>query len=196
MEEARTLLAYSSICAPFDGVVTRRFVQRGDLAVPGRALIEVENQGALRLEAQVPESLVGRLSLGDLIEVRVDAAGKSLQGKITEIAPASDPASRTTLVKIDLAHAEGLRSGQFGRARIPSTSTPRIRLPESAVFSRGQLDFVYVNDAGVARLRIVRTGRKSDGRVEILSGLEPGEEVVADPAVVPRDDTPLIVKSR
>ena len=190
-DEARTLLGYCGITAPFNGVVTRRLVQRGDLAVPGRALIEVENPGALRLEAQIPESLVGALSIGQSIAVVVDAADASLSGTVAEIAPASDPASRTTLVKIDLPGNPRLRSGQFGRARIPSPSAPRIRLPETVVFSRGQLDFVYVNDNGTARLRIVRTGRRADGKVEILSGLEPGESIVAGPSAVPGDGAPI-----
>lgn len=180
--EARTLLGYCNIVAPFDGVVTRRLVQRGNLAVPGLALIEVENPGKFRLEAQVPESLVPTLKIGDSLPIVVDAAGASIVGKIAEIAPASDPASRTTLVKLDLPEHTSLRSGQFGRVRVPTAATPSLRIPQALVFSRGQLDFVFVNDQGEARLRIVRTGRQAEGAVEILSGLDAGDEVLILPA--------------
>lgn len=179
-EEARTLLAYTSVTAPFDGVITQRFAQRGDLAVPGRPLAEVENPGRLRLEAQVPESLVPGLAIGQTIPVLVDAARARLTGTIAEIAPASDPASRTTLVKIDLPETPGLRSGQFGRARIPTPAEPTLRIPASALISRGQLDFVFVaTPEQRAALRIVRTGRRDDAHVEILAGLDPGEAILA-----------------
>lgn len=180
-EEAKTLLAYCNIVAPFDGVVTQRMVQRGDLAVPGKALVEIENPGNLRLEAQVPESLVASLQIGAPIPVTVNAANSSTEGKIAEIAPASDPASRTTTVKIDLLTTKGLRSGQFGRARIPTSSAPVLRVPASSVFSKGQLDFVFVIDQGKAFQRIVRTGRREDGKIEILSGLDTGDAVVTSP---------------
>lgn len=191
VEEAETLLGHATVEAPFDGVVTRRLVQRGDLAVPGRPLVELENPGALRLEAQVPESLVMDLSVGEELPVLVDAAGATITGRIVEIAPASDPASRTVLVKLDLPAVDRLRSGQFGRVRIPTTAEPALRLPEDAVFSRGQLDFVYVVQGGVAKLRIVRPGRRHEGKVEILAGLDPGETVVVQGVEKLADGQPL-----
>ena len=192
VDEATTLLGYCSITAPFDGVVTRRLVQRGDLAVPGRPLIEIENPGKLRLEAQVPESLVAGIAIGQALPVVVDAAGASIGGTVAEIAPASDPASRTTLVKIDLPGHDGLRSGQCGRARIPTPAEPALRVPATALVSRGQLDFVFVASDGIARLRIVRTGRREEELVEILSGLDPGEMVVSEPPGELADGSPLI----
>ncbi len=194
-EEARTLLGYTNILAPFDGVVTRRLVQRGDLAVPGRALVEVENPGRLRLEAQVPESLISGISIGQKIIVAVGAGNANLTGLAAEIAPASDPASRTTLVKIDLPTSPDLRSGQFGRARIPTDTEPSIRLPKTAVSTRGQLDFVFVVSNGRAKLRIVRTGRQDEGFLEILSGLDPGEIVVAEIPAGLSDGHPVIART-
>ncbi len=193
VDETTSLLGYCSITAPFDGVVTRRFVQRGDLATPGRAIAEVEDPGALRLEAQVPESLMGRVRIGDTIAIAVDAARVTVPGKVGEIAPASDPASRTTLVKIDLPSNPALRSGMFGRARIPTDAAPSLRVPEAAVLARGQLDLVYVVRDGVAQLRIVRTGRREGGRVEILSGLDASEAVVVEGASALADGQAVVV---
>lgn len=191
VEEAETLLDHATVEAPFAGVVTRRFVQRGDLAIPGRPLIELENPSALRLEAQVPESLVSTLSVGDELPVLIDAAAASLSGRVAEIAPASDPASRTVLVKLDLPVNDQLRSGQFGRARIPTNAAPTLRLPASALLSRGQLDYVFVVQDGVARLRIVRPGRRHEGQIEILAGLDEGEQVVVVGGQSLRDGQPI-----
>ncbi|MCX7869096.1 MAG: efflux RND transporter periplasmic adaptor subunit, partial [Terrimicrobiaceae bacterium] len=182
--------AYTIITAPFDGVVTRRHVQRGDLAVPGRALAEVENPGALRLEATVPETLAAGLEGGQKLVVRIEAAGALLEGTVAEIAPVSDPASRTVLVKLDLPPHPGLRSGQFGRLRVPTPARAALRIPASAIIRRGSLEFVTVNDGGTARLRIVRTGRSDGGLVEILAGLDEGELVFSQGAEAPADGTP------
>lgn len=190
-DEASSLLAYSLVKAPFDGVVTRRFVQQGDLATPGKALVEVEDPAALRLEAQVPESLIGRIKIGDTITVKVDAARAKVSAKVGEIAPASDPASRTTLVKMELPRNPALRSGMFGRARIPTDAAPSLAVPEGAVLHRGQLDFIFVVADGIAQLRIVRTGRIEGGRVEIVSGLDAGESVVVEGAASLADGQPV-----
>lgn len=193
VDEASSLLAYCVVAAPFDGVVTRRFVQQGDLATPGRALVEVEDPAALRLEAQVPESLISRVRIGDAITVAVDAARATVPGKVVEIAPSSDPASRSTLVKIELPKNPALRSGMFGRARIPTDAAPSLAVPEGSVLQRGQLEIVFVVRDGVAQMRIVRTGRREGGRIEIVSGLDAGETVVVDGAPSLMDGQPVVV---
>ena len=176
--EARTMLQYTSITAPFDGVVTRKLVEVGDLATPGKPLLEMENSSLLRFECEIPEALIDRLAIGAELPVRVDAAGAVLSGKVSEIAPSASAGSRTFLVKLDLPSAEKLRAGQFGRVRVPVRERPGVVVPEGAVVARGQIESVFVVNDGVARLRLVKTGRRIDGGVEILSGLSGGEPVV------------------
>ncbi len=180
VDEARSQLEDCVLTAPFDGVMTRRFLQRGDLATPGRALAEIENPGALRLEALVPESLLGNVRLGGTLAVVLAPDRALIEGAVGEIAPASDPASRTTLVKVDLPPHPALRSGMFARLRIPTDAAPSLRVPAAAVIARGQLDVVHVVRGGRAQMRLVRTGRRESGKVEILAGLEPGEQVVVE----------------
>jgi RND family efflux transporter MFP subunit len=141
----------------------------------------------------VPESLIGRVRIGDTIAVAVDAVRVTVPGEVGEIAPASDPASRTTLVKIDMPANPAFRSGMFGRARIPTDAPPSLRVPGAAVLQRGQLEFVFVVREGVAHLRIVRTGRREGDRVEILSGLDEGEGVVVESASALVDGQPVVV---
>ena len=100
--EAETLLSYTKVTAPFAGVITRKHADVGDLATPGKPLLDMEDSRALRLEADVPEAIVGKLALGDKLPVRVSALEKELEGVISEIAPAADSGSRTFLVKLDL----------------------------------------------------------------------------------------------
>ena len=176
--EARTMLQYTGITAPFDGVVTRKLVEVGDLATPGKPLLEMENSSLLRFECEIPEALLDRVNMGSELPVRVDAAGAELNGKISEIAPSASAGSRTFLVKLDLPAAEKLRAGQFGRVRVPVRERPALLVAESAVVRRGQIESVFVVEEGKARLRLVKSGRQMNGKIEILSGLSGGESVV------------------
>ena len=176
--EARTMLQYTGITAPFDGVVTRKLVEVGDLATPGKPLLEMENSSLLRFECEIPEALLDRVNMGSDLPVRVDAAGAELNGKISEIAPSASAGSRTFLVKLDLPASEKLRAGQFGRVRVPVRERPALLVAESAVVRRGQIESVFVVKEGKARLRLVKSGRQMNGKIEILSGLSGGESVV------------------
>lgn len=176
--EARTMLQYTEIMAPFDGVVTRKLVEVGDLATPGKPLLEMENSSLLRFECEIPEALIDRVSMGSELPVWVDAAGAELSGKVSEIAPSASAGSRTFLVKLDLPAAEKLRAGQFGRVRVPVRERPALLVAEGAVVRRGQIESVFVVEEGAARLRLVKIGRKMNGQVEVLSGLAGGESVV------------------
>ncbi|MBE2178846.1 MAG: efflux RND transporter periplasmic adaptor subunit [Chthoniobacterales bacterium] len=180
--EAGTMLQYTEITAPFDGVVTRKLAEVGDLATPGRPLLEIENSSLLRFECEVPEALIDRVQMGAELPVSVDAAGATLAGRVSEIAPSASAGSRTFLVKLDLPAAERLRAGQFGRASVPVRERPAVLVADEAVVRRGGIESVFVVEDGVATLRLVKTGRHIDGQVEIVSGLAGGERVVAKDA--------------
>ena len=176
--EAQTLVGYAKETAPFDGVITRKLADMGDLAVPGKPLLEMEDTRALRLEADVPEAVVDHINIGDRMPVRVTAVGSELQGTVSEIAPAADPNSRTFLVKLDLPTASGIRAGQFGRAIMPVGETSALRVPATAIIQRGQMELAFVAENGQAALRLVKTGKIVGNEVEIVSGLEAGESVI------------------
>jgi RND family efflux transporter MFP subunit len=192
--QAQTLRGYARVTAPFDGVITRKLADIGDLAAPGRPLLEMEDTRALRLEADVPEAVVDNLRIGDRMPVRVSAVETEFEGVVSEIAPAADPNSRTFLVKLDLPEAPGLRAGRFGRATMPVGKTSAPRVPAAAVIQRGQLELVFVARDGRAQLRLVKTGKHVGGEVEIVSGLEAGESVVTTGAALLRDGQPLSVR--
>lgn len=185
--EAKTMLQYTEITAPFDGVLTRKLVEVGDLATPGKPLLELENSSLLRFECEIPEALVDKVQMGGELAVMVDAAGAELSGRVSEIAPSASAGSRTFLVKLDLPAAEKLRAGQFGRVRVPVRERPAVLVAEGAVVRRGQIESVFVLEEGKVRLRLIKSGRKMDGKVEVLSGLSGGEAVVVRDAHLLQD---------
>lgn len=194
VREGETLLGYAKVVAPFDGIITRKYADVGDLAAPGKPLLEMEDPHALRLEADVPEAAIGRLSLGDKLPVRISSLTNNLEGVVSEISPAADPNSRTFLVKCDLPSVADLRTGQFGRVAIPIGETTALRVPASAVVQRGQMELVFVVTNGHAQLRIVKTGKRVGDEVEVVSGLSAGEQVVIDGASNLIDGQPVEIK--
>jgi RND family efflux transporter MFP subunit len=192
--EAETLLGYTKVTAPFAGVITRKYADVGDLASPGKPLLEMEDARDLRLEADVPEAVISHLTLGDKLGVRVSGVTNELEGVISEIAPAADPNSRTFLVKLDLPPTPGLRAGQFGRAAMPVGETSALRAPASAVVQRGQMELVFVVVNGHAQLRIVKTGKRIGNEVELVSGVDAGERVVTEGAATLVDGQPVEMK--
>jgi RND family efflux transporter MFP subunit len=192
--EAEAMLRYVEVIAPFDAVVTRKLADVGDLATPGKPLIEIEDPAELQLDADVPESLASRIEPEGQLTVRVEALGSEIQGKVAEIAPAADSASRTFRVKVDLPGIPGARSGQFARLLIPDHETAVVHVPASAVVQRGQLEIAFVVTNRVAQLQLVRTGKRTGDEVEILSGLNPGDPIVVESAALLTDGQPVEAK--
>lgn len=169
---------YLRITAPFAGVVTAKSVEPGNLAAPGAPLLTLEQDGVYRLEASVDESKLPFVRTGQSVGVALETLDRNLTARVSEIVPAVDTASRAYTVKIDLPAVPNLRSGMFGRALFPLGSREVTAIPAVALIERGQLQSVYVVEDGAARTRLVTTGARSKGSVEILSGLSKGEQVV------------------
>ena len=183
VSQASTAMGFTKIRAPFDGLVTAKLADAGAIATPGVPLLIVEDPGHFRLEATVDESKMGAVRLGEAVPVVIDALGdQTIAGKVVQIVPAADPSSRTFTVKIDLATNPQIRSGLFGRARFPRGQRQSILVPQTAVIRRGQLQAVYVvGKDQLASLRYVTLGAASAQQIEVLSGLEAGDQVVAQP---------------
>ncbi len=185
--EANTAVSYTQVRAPFDGLVIAKLSDAGAMAAPGVPLLVVEDPTHFRLEANVDESQIGMVRLGASVPVVIDSlGGMAITGKVVQIVPAADAASRTFTVKIELpasGSAAEIRSGLFGRARFPRGERESILVPQTALLRRGQMEAIYVvgKDA-VAELRYITVGNPSGKDVEVLSGLDNGERIVAQPA--------------
>lgn len=187
-------VGFTRLAAPIDGVVVAKPVEMGGMAAPGVALLTLEDERH-RLEVSVEESDVKAIRPAQSAEVIIDALGAPRRGLVTEIVPAADPATHTVTVKVDLPPDPALRSGLYGRARFVTGEGTVLAMPSGALVQRGQLEGAFVVDTGgVARFRLVTTGRALDGAVEILSGLGEGERVVVEGVERLADGVPVTVR--
>lgn len=193
LAEAEAMLAHASIRAPFGGVITEKHVLPGDLATPGLPLLALESTARLRAEGTVPERAASRLRIGDSLPVIVQDGAAPVSGLIEELSSAADAVSRSVLVKVALP-AGSARSGQFVRLQIATDATESLWAPVSALTRFGQMERVFVLEQNRAVLRLVKTGRTAGGRIEILSGLNPGEQVVLAPPAALRDGQPVTIQ--
>jgi RND family efflux transporter MFP subunit len=183
LQQAHTALGYTHIVAPFDGLVTEKKADVGTLASSGMPIFTVEDLRRYRLEATVNETDLRYVHQGQQVSVSIDALGeRELKGKVIEIVPAADPASRSFLVKVELPPDPALRSGFFGRARFTRGERTALLIPRSAIVERGQLQGIYVLDQNrIAGLRYITVGKPSAEQVEVLTGLQAGETLIGDP---------------
>ncbi|MFA7404129.1 MAG: efflux RND transporter periplasmic adaptor subunit [Pelobacteraceae bacterium] len=175
-----TMSDYTRIIAPISGIIASKQADLGASVFPGQPLMTIEDDGSYQLELALPENVATKVKPGSPLLVTLDAIGSSFPAKIAEIVPTADPGSRTFMAKIAL-NQKGLKSGMFGRGAITlGTSVNGITVPKKAVVDHGALTSVWTLDKeNVARMRIVKVGRQTGERVEILSGLSEGDRVVA-----------------
>jgi RND family efflux transporter MFP subunit len=175
-ESAQTFFSYSRVVSPLDGVVTAKAVDVGTVVMPGTPLLTVETTARYRLEASLPEQYLPKVSVGQTMTVSTEQG--NLEGRVAEIVPAADVASRTFLVKVDLPRDCACPSGEYGKARFRVGEAKCLAVPHGAVVEHGELQGVFVlNARGAVEYRLVKTGRDLGERVEILSGLADGEQV-------------------
>jgi RND family efflux transporter MFP subunit len=178
VKSAEIMRSYAEIRAPFHGVVTEKMVDQGNLAAPGAPLLTIERAGAYRLEARLEESMLAQVRAGQQVEIELEALGKAIPARVSEVVPAVDAASRAFPVKINLPNLPGLRSGLFGRARFRTQARSVLAIPADAVIIRGQVQSVFVVEDGRVRSRLLTLGQRRDNQVEVLTGLTAGEAVV------------------
>lgn len=177
---ALTNASYAELRAPFDGLVTKKWLDAGTLATPGAPVLQVDRL-PFRLELPVDERLAASLRPGADVPVTLDALGATLDGHLSEVLPSVDPVSRTALVRVQLPDDPRLRPGMDGRARFALGESKRLSIPEAAVVHWYHLTSAFVVGAhNRASLRFVRLGAAEGDRVEVLAGLQAGDRVVVD----------------
>ena len=175
-DQATTIDTFSTIAAPFDGMIAEKMVEPGNMASPGAPLLRLEDTRGFRLEVRVDESRIGQIRNGDSVPLLLGVGTTTITGTVVEVSRAVDADARTFLVKIALPDTLGLRSGEFGKARFRGTPRRALTIPSSAIVRRGQLTSVFVVDKGVARVRLVSLSES-----EVLAGLTESEVVILSP---------------
>lgn len=186
--QAEAELAYTQIRSPLDGVVVQRHIQPGDLSAPGAPLLTVESRDPLEVVAAVGERLFTSLATGQEVEVEIPALSQTLRGKVSALVPALEARSRTFRVKVALPNPDlSLGSGLYARVLVPTGERSALLVPAAALVREGQLEGVYVAEAGRARLRWLRLGQSRGDQREVLSGLTAGQQVICPPPPGLRD---------
>jgi membrane fusion protein (multidrug efflux system) len=182
LAETRTALDYAQIRSPLDGRIVDRFAEPGDTVSPGQKILSLYNPFSLRVEAWVRESLALALSEGQVLTVLIPALDRELQARIEEIVPAADPGSRSFRIKAILNGEPGLLPGMYARIRVPAGERDLLLVPERYLARAGQLNVAWVqSEAGPLR-RFLRLGEeRRDGLVQVIAGLEPGDELLEPP---------------
>jgi len=196
-------IAKKTVRAPFDGVLGLREVQLGQYLSPGTALVTLQALAPLYVNFTLPEQHFTRLHAGQRLDVRVDAyPERRFTGEITAISPRIDNDTRQIRIQGTLANDdEALRPGMFARVSVSLPARANVvTLPQTAIVNQPFGDIVYVVTAPAAedaprrvKQRFVTTGAQRGTQVEIVEGLDGGEEVVSAGQLKLRNNAPVRV---
>jgi len=187
--QANTARDFAEIRAPFDGVVTRRLMEIGEFANPGRAVIAVHDPAALRAVGSLPQFVLPATAKVDRATIEIPSLGRTFTASRVTVLPSADPRLLSTQVRAELPSAPvpGLAPGTAAKVLVPIGKVSKRVIPEATLLRRGELVAVNVaTPQGPPQLRQVRVGpsvRTADGQkfVEILAGLADGEQVLLNP---------------
>lgn len=175
-----TRIGYSEISAPFNGVITQRLAEPGDVKPRHSHLLTVADPASMIIEVSASELLLPQLGAGDPVSIRIDALDDTrYQGRILRIHPQLDSNSRQGLVEIQFEQAPGnIQAGQFARATFNTRKAEKLMIPFTALHRDRQGEYVYLLIDGQARHNPVRSGMRIKQEVEILDGLTQGQDII------------------
>jgi membrane fusion protein, multidrug efflux system len=192
VHEAETMVAYTTVRAPFDGFIAHKHVEPGDYATAGTPLLQLDGRDAFELDVGLPDTLASSLAVGAKLDVEIPATSVRFRAAISELSSSSESAARTTTAKVAIPSDIAVRPGLFARVFIPGPPASALLAPANAVSLFGQMERVFaVTIDNRASLRFVKTGGRRGNAIEIVAGLDAGERVVLSPSPSLRDNQPL-----
>jgi RND family efflux transporter MFP subunit len=193
--------SFTIMRSPFNGLVTERLIDPGNLAAPGVPLLRLESDGVRQIVARVDEARAAYVHSGDRVRVLIDTADQQLandngvDGVVAEVARAVGADQRAFTVKVTIPSTVTARSGSFARVVFRGAPRRGLMVPAHAIQHHGQVSSVYVVQAGVARLRLIQVGTASPEGTQVLAGLDAGESIVTSPLPRLADGTPVAISS-
>jgi RND family efflux transporter MFP subunit len=182
---ARQQLAATDIRAPFEGTVHEKRASVGDDLAAGAPIVTVVKMNPLRLRAEVPEGEAESVRPGDRVIVRVEGGAHDYEGRVRRLSPTTSDQNRVIVVEAEVTNDGALRPGAAVSAEIEAGAGPAaVAVPAGAVITSAGGEKVLTIENGKATERPVTTGRRDAEWIEILTGLNPGDAVVLDPAAL------------
>lgn len=177
---AEAELEKTAIRAPFDGLVGLKTVSVGDYVGPGTDLVPIESIDPLNVDFRIPEQFLSAVTVGSRLQVTFDAlAGMKREGSVSAISPQVDVGGRSLLLRASVPNPDNaLRPGLFARVQLALDETMGLVVPETALAPSGDAQYVYRVRDGVVNRVAVEVGQRLGAHVEIVSGLEEGDQVV------------------
>ena len=177
---AKKQLEYTIIRAPYDGIVTNRYVEPGEVVNPGTAIMEGLSLSQLRVVTYIPEKIINQVKLNP--QAKIISNNHEIKASKMTIFPYADKLSRTFKTRLDIqASQAGLFPGMTVKVAFKTGEHESLMIPTTALVTRGELIMVYVKDGENKILRHVKTGLESGEKIAIISGLNVGEEVLIKP---------------
>jgi len=184
--EVNAVLSYSSLTAPFSGVVTQKLAEVGSIANPGMPILTIERDATFQVSASIAESDISNIHLGDVANIQIKSTGKRLDGRIIQINPSSQFTGGQYIVKISLpvTAKKDLYAGMFASMSIPVKGTGQAKddavlVPLSAIVNHDELTGIYtVSATNTALLRWIRLGKTYGDKIEVISGLSKNEKFI------------------
>jgi len=200
--EVNANLSYSSLTAPFSGVVTQKQAEVGSIANPGMPILTIEQNGIFQVSASVAESDISKIHLGDVANIQIKSTGKSLDGKVVQINPSSQFTAGQYIVKISIPGTakKEIYAGMFAGVSIPVKDIPQVKndavlVPLSAIINRDELTGIYtVSGNNTALLRWIRLGKTYGDKAEVISGLSKDEKFIHSSESKLYNGAPVVVK--
>ncbi|MCC6264137.1 MAG: efflux RND transporter periplasmic adaptor subunit [Bryobacterales bacterium] len=183
LQLARQRLADSELRAPIAGAVLAREGSVGQYVAPGSSVVTIVRMSPLRLQLPVPERAASGVRVGQSITLRLENDTNTYSGVVSRLSPAIDPTNRTLLVEATIPNDSGrLKPGSFVQASLVTKAGEQaIFVPGSALVVFAGIEKVFLVEEGKSVERLVRSGRRADGRIEIVEGLKAGDRVVVQP---------------
>lgn len=186
LQEIDAKLKDTKSVAPFDGYITRKHVNKGDTVQPGQPLLSFADMNRLQIQTDVPTRLSAPLTPGYMTQVRLDDPNQTIvRARVAQIFPMADPTRHTVRVKFDIEPGAPAKAGMYAEVLIHQPGQEQATvpmIPVSAVVYRGGLPMVYVLDTqNQPRLHLLRLGEQFGEQVTVLTGLQGGERILANP---------------
>lgn len=179
LAQIQAQIAQTRILAPDDGLISRRDAHIGDIVSSSKTLFAMVRDNRLELRAQVPEVDLPKIRPGQRVRVTSDAdPTMAVTGRVRQISPLVDDRTRLGTARIDVPGVRGMRPGMFVRGQVALGERRAVVVPSQAVITREDGVQVFTLKGEQAVARTITTGTRSGDRVEITSGLQPGEKVI------------------